>query len=319
MYRSMVRIRTFEERVAELITAGEVTTPCHLCIGQEAVAAGVCNNLKPEDTIWGGHRSHGHYLAKGANLRAAMAEILGRVTGCSGGRGGSMHLVWPEHGILGTVPIVAGTVPLAVGAALAAKLRRNDTVSVAFFGDGALEEGHVYESMNIAALHGLPVIFVCENNLYASHLHLSERRCKDALHEASGFHGIPGSTIDGNDVEEVCAIARDAVERARAGCGPTFLECKTFRWRGHVGPSWDSDVGVKRKDELKDWLPKDPIGRARSLLCQMGISSNDIDSVSRDAMEEVDSAVEFARNSPCPTAETVCDHVFAVPGGSDHA
>jgi TPP-dependent pyruvate/acetoin dehydrogenase alpha subunit len=227
MYRTMVRIRAFEERIADLIQAGEIKTPCHLCIGQEAVAAGVCANLRPRDTVWGGHRSHGHYLAKGGDLRSAMAEIFGRATGCSGGRGGSMHLVSPDHGILGTVPIVAATVPLAVGAALATKLQRKDTVAVAFFGDGTLEEGHVHEAMNLAALHRLPVIFVCENNLYASHMHLSERRVKQRLSEAGVFQGIPGETVDGNDVGAVQERSAGAIERARAGNGPTFMECVT--------------------------------------------------------------------------------------------
>ncbi len=307
----MVRIRAFEEQVADLVQAGDIRTPCHLYIGQEAVATGVCANLRSEDTIWGGHRSHGHYLAKGGDLRAAMAEIFGRATGCSGGRGGSMHLVSPDHGILGTVPIVAATVPLAVGAALAAKLQRKEVVAVAFFGDGTLEEGHVHEAMNLAALYKLPVVFICENNLYASHLHLSERRVKDSLFEAGAFHGIPGVSIDGNDVEAVRDCSEGAIERARVGNGPSFVECVTFRWRGHVGPSWDMDVGVKRKDELKDWIPRDPIARARRLLLERGASGESLDTIGREAVEEVEDAVEFARNSPYPSPESVTDHVFA--------
>jgi pyruvate dehydrogenase E1 component alpha subunit len=311
MYRTMVRIRAFEERVADLVQAGEIKTPCHLYIGQEAVAAGVCANLRPEDTVWGGHRSHGHYLAKGGDLRSAMAEIFGRATGCSGGRGGSMHLVSPDRGILGTVPIVAATVPLAVGAALAAKLQRKDTVAVAFFGDGTLEEGHVHEAMNLAALHRLPVVFVCENNLYASHMHLSERRVKQQLSEAGVFQGIPGETADGNDVGAVHERSAGAIARARAGGGPTFMECLTFRWRGHVGPSWDMDVGVKRNGELKDWIPKDPIARARCLLHERGVSGDSLEAIVREAFEEVDAAVAFARNSPYPDPKALMAHVFA--------
>ncbi|HYL35405.1 MAG TPA: thiamine pyrophosphate-dependent dehydrogenase E1 component subunit alpha [Bryobacteraceae bacterium] len=314
----MVRIRTFEERVADLVDAGEIKTPCHLYIGQEAVAAGICANLRPEDTVWGGHRSHGHYLAKGGNLRAALAEIFGRATGCSGGRGGSMHLIAPSHGILGTVPIVAATVPLAVGAALAAKLQHRDIVAVAFFGDGTLEEGHVHESMNIAALYRLPIVFVCENNLYASHMHLSARRIKETLAEAGSFHGIPSLTVDGNDAEAVSHCAGNIIQRARSGNGPSFLECLTFRWRGHVGPSWDTDVGVKRRDELKDWLPKDPIARTCRLLCERGMSEDHLAAIRRDAAEEVDAAVEFARSSPYPGPDRIMDHVFAIPN-SAHA
>src|SRR3989454_6639819 len=179
MYVSMLRIRLFEERVAELVEAGEIKTPCHLYIGQEAIAVGVCAALERDDYVWGGHRSHGHYLAKGGDLRAMMAELHGKATGCSKGRGGSMHLVAPEVGILGTVPLVAATIPMAAGTALASRLRGDRRASVAFFGDGAVEEGAFHESMNLAAARQLPVVFVCENNLYASHLHLLERRRRD--------------------------------------------------------------------------------------------------------------------------------------------
>ena len=235
-YRMMVRIRRFEERTADLEEANEIHTPCHLYIGQEAIAVGVCGALGNEDYVWGGHRSHGHYLAKGGDLRAMMAELYGKTTGCSRGRGGSMHLVAPEVGILGTVPLVAATIPLAVGAGLAAKLRGDRRVSVSFFGDGATEEGHFQESMNLAALYRLPVIFVCENNLYASHMSLLERRPLDNISKTAEQYGIPGVRLDGSDVVEVYRVSLEAVGRGRAGDGPTLLECRTYRWRGHVGP-----------------------------------------------------------------------------------
>ncbi|HOM16620.1 MAG TPA: thiamine pyrophosphate-dependent dehydrogenase E1 component subunit alpha, partial [Thermoguttaceae bacterium] len=231
MYRMMRRIRRFEEVAADLVAAGEVKCPCHLYIGQEAIAVGVCAALEPEDTIWGNHRSHGHYLAKGGDLHAMMAEILGRETGCAGGRGGSMHLVAKEVGILGTVPIVAGTIPLAVGAGLAYKLQGKRHVAAAFFGDGATEEGHFFESVNLAALYRLPVIFVLENNLYASHMHLSERRPLDNLDQIGGLFGIPSIRLDGNDVLAVYRAAVEAASRARTGQGPSLLECRTYRWR----------------------------------------------------------------------------------------
>jgi len=311
MYSTMVRIRIFEEQAALLVETGEVRTPCHLYIGQEAVASGVCAALETTDTIWGGHRSHGHYLAKGGAMAPLMAEIFGRATGCSGGRGGSMHLVAPDIGILGTAPIVAATVPLAVGAALASKLRGDSAVAVAFFGDGCMEEGHVHESLNFAALNRLPVVFVCENNLYASHLGLAERRLLDNLHEAGGFHGIPGAVADGNDVIAVNEAGRQAVDRARSGAGPTFLEFRTFRWRGHVGASWDMDVGVKRRDELSDWLPRDPIARTRQLLTGLGGVQTTFEEIERAARAEVDEAVTFARQSPQPSPDDVLAHVFA--------
>jgi pyruvate dehydrogenase E1 component alpha subunit len=222
-----------------------------------------------------------------------------------------MHLVAPEIGILGTVPIVAATVPLAVGAALASKIRRDGSVSVAFFGDGTLEEGHVQESMNLAALYALPVVFVCENNLYASHLHLSQRRVSDRLSQAGEFQGVRGRSTDGNDVDAVYRAAVDAVEAARNGEGPSFLEFRTFRWRGHVGASSDMDVGVKRKDELKDWLPRDPIALARQALQKLGSSDQDLRSLEAEISEEIESAIRFAKSSPLPLAEDVMMHVFS--------
>src|SRR5579862_2362123 len=313
MYRTMLRIRIFEERVAELVTAGEIGTPCHLYIGQEAVATGVCAALEKEDYVWGGHRSHGHYLAKGGNLRTMLAELYGKATGCSKGRGGSMHLFASDVGILGTVPLVAATIPLAVGAGLASKLRGDRRVSVAFFGDGATEEGVFHESVNMAALYRLPVIFVCENNFYASHMQLLERRAADNLSKAGDAHGITSSSLDGNDVEAAYRAATIAVERARGGRGPTLLECRTFRWRGHVGPSWDMDVGVKRKDELKDWLGKDPVARVRASLSDFGDTPEGFEVMDKEIRAEVEKAVEFARESEYPRASELLDHVFS-PG-----
>lgn len=316
MYRTMTRIRRFEERVADLVEAGEVKCPCHLCIGQEATATGVCAALQREDYVWGGHRSHGHYLAKGGDLRAMMAEICGKVTGCSGGRGGSMHLLATDVGILGTVPLVAATIPLAAGTALASKLRRDGRVSVAFFGDGAVEEGHFHESVNLAALYRLPVLFVCENNLYASHMQILERRARDNIAETGPAHGVPGLALDGNDVLAVYRAATEAAARARAGQGPTLLECRTYRWRGHVGPSWDMDVGVKRKDELKDWLVKDPVARARARLTALGVAPAELDRIEQEVRTEVEAAVGFARESPYPGPHELLDHVFVADGGA---
>lgn len=310
VYMTMLRIRIFEERAADLVEAGEIKTPCHLYIGQEAIAAGVCAALNRDDYVWGGHRSHGHYLAKGGDLRAMMAELYGKVTGCSGGRGGSMHLVAPEVGMMGTVPLVAATIPMAAGSALASKQRRDGRVSVAFFGDGALEEGHVHESMNLAAVYRLPVLFVCENNFYSSHMQLLERRAADNILDAATAHGITGARLDGNDVIAVYRAAGAAVARARRGEGPTLLECRTYRWRGHVGPSWDMDVGVKRKNELKDWLPRDPIAQVRARLPAEGVTGAELDRMEQEIRREVDDAVAFARESPYPDASTLLEHVY---------
>jgi len=300
-WQTMTLIRRTEERIAGMVESGEVRCPCHLYIGQEAVAAGVCAALTTADTVWGGHRSHGHYLAKGGSLAGLFGEVLLKATGCAGGRGGSMHLAAPEVGILGTVPIVAGTVPLAAGAAFAYKLRGEDTVAVAFFGDGALEEGQVHESMNLAALYRLPLVLICENNLYASHLHWSERRVADNLYRAGEFHSVPGEKVDGNDVITVHTAARTAVERARCGEGPALIECRTFRWRGHVGASFDLDVGVERRGELAEWLPRDPLRRLADKLIERGVE----DLAQREQAIEVriGIAVEEARAAPQPEPE----------------
>jgi len=310
MFTAMRRIRIFEEVLADLVVAGEIKTPCHLYIGQEAVAAGMAEALQDEDTIWGCHRSHGHYLAKGGDMNALMAEIFGKATGCSRGRGGSMHVYDERVGILGTVPLVAATIPVAVGAALAYKLRKQPHVSVAFFGDGATEEGHFHESLNMASLYKLPAIFVCENNLYASHLHISERRAKDNIVESGNAHGMAATTVDGNDAMAMYTASSAAVERARSGAGPTLIEARTFRWRGHVGPAWDMDVGVKRNDMLKEWMPKDPLARARRELLDAGISEACLEAIEEDVWAEVTASLAHAHSAPWPAPETVNDHVF---------
>ncbi|MEO8097077.1 MAG: thiamine pyrophosphate-dependent dehydrogenase E1 component subunit alpha [Acidobacteriota bacterium] len=301
----MQRIRRAEETIALLVESGEARCPCHLYIGQEAIASGVCAALTREDTLWGGHRSHGHYLAKGGSLTGLFAEVLGKETGCSGGRGGSMHLLAEDVGILGTVPIVAGTVPLAAGAALASKLRGDGRVAVAFFGDGTLEEGHVHETLNLAALYRLPLVFVCENNLYSSHLHWEERRIADNLDQAGTFHSVPGVRVDGNDVESVYSAARFAVGRARSGLGPTLLECRTFRWRGHVGASTDIDVGVHRRGELTEWLERDPIGNLKARLHDVNFAPH-IAAIDTEILN----ALEQARQAPFPPAGRRLEHVF---------
>jgi acetoin:2,6-dichlorophenolindophenol oxidoreductase subunit alpha len=305
-WREMRRIRRAEEVIAEMVTTGEARCPCHLYIGQEAVAAGVCAALRREDTVWGGHRSHGHYLAKGGSLTGLFAEILGKAIGCSEGRGGSMHLLAEEVGILGTVPIVAGTVPLAAGAALAAKMRGTGNVAVAFFGDGSMEEGHIHETLNLAALYKLPLLFVCENNLYSSHLHLEERRVADNIYRAGEFHSVPGIRVDGNDVSAVYESAQNAVDRARAGNGPTLLECRTFRWRGHVGASTDIDVGVRRRGELDEWLKLDPIQQVGKQLTNINLAPH-----IAQIEDEIQAALDSARAAPLPAPARVLEHTWS--------
>jgi len=315
LFATMLLIRTVEERLAELLVEREIRCPTHLYTGQEAVATGVCATLRRDDYVFGGHRSHGHYLAKRGDLKAMIAELYGKRTGCSRGRGGSMHLVAPEVGFLGTVPIVAATIPIAVGTALASRLRRNDRVSVAFFGDGAVEEGTFHESMNLAASRRLPVLFVCENNFYSSHLHLLERRAKDNIVQSGEAHGMPGIQVDGNDVLAVYRVATAAVQRARAGEGPSLLECRTYRWRGHVGPALDLDVGVRRRDDLAEWRRKDPLQRLEARLLEANVPREELERLAKDIERDVEEAVTFARESPYPDPAELHDYVFKTRAG----
>lgn len=311
MYRTMLRIRIFEEKAADCVETGEILCPVHLYIGQEAVATGVCAALADSDYVWGNHRSHGHYLAKGGDMNALMAELFCRRDGCARGRGGSMHIYARNVGILGTVPMVAATIPIAVGAALSATMRRTDQVSVAFFGDGATEEGVFHESVSFAALRKLPVIFVCENNLYSSHLPLSARRAVGDLYLHAVPYGIPGIRVDGNDVAAVYEAAAEAVSRAREGQGPTLLECMTYRWRGHVGPRYDLERGIRTQGELDVWVDRCPIKLLGRTLLQTGVATeNELQAV-RDAVEgEISASLEYARRSPYPESHEVGQHVF---------
>lgn len=222
-----------------------------------------------------------------------------------------MHLYAAEVGILGTVPLVAATIPLAVGAGFTNKLRQDGGIAVAFFGDGATEEGHFHESLNMASLYNLPVLFICENNLYASHLTIAERRHADNIVASAGAHGMPGLVVDGNDALAVRDAAEQAAMRARAGEGPTLLELRTYRWRGHVGSSWDMDVGVKRSGELKGWLDKDPVALLREKLEGSGVPLEELQAITIAAASEIDSAVLAARAAPYPDVSEVETHVFA--------
>lgn len=312
LYVDMLRIRYFEEKVAKLLTEEKsIKCPVHLYTGQEAVAVGVCANLRKDDYVFSTHRSHGHYLAKGGDMKALAAELYGRSTGCSGGRGGSMHLASPEQGLPGSSAIVAGTIPLAVGAALSFSLRKKDNVSVAFFGDGAANEGLFYESLNFASLKRLPVIFVCENNLYSTHMPISKCLAATRIHAKAEAFCMPGVEVDGNNVIEVFLASRRAIESARVRGGPTLLECLTYRWHGHVGPNYDLDKGLRSKEELDSWLARCPIRTVERLLADRGSVSPAEERQIKDTItREVAEAIAFARESPYPDQRELTSHVF---------
>lgn len=315
LFRMMVRIRTFEESLVESILSGEIHTPCHLCSGQEAVAAGLCATLQKTDYIFGHHRSHGHFLAKGGSMKALAAEVYCREAGCSRGRGGSMHLVDTDSGMLGSAPIVAGTIPLAVGAALASSIRKDTRVTVSFFGDGATSEGGLYECLNFASLKKLPIIFACENNLYATHLPIREYRVDLEIAKIAEPWGIPTHCVDGNDVLQVYDAGMQAVQACRSGCGPVFMEFRTYRLRGHVGPD-DNIQGfhtdIRPAEEIALWRKKDPIMNLERYLTQERLVEGHIlEAIRKEAAQEVLKARAFARRSPYPNHKEMTRYVFA--------
>jgi len=307
----MWMIRLAEERIADNVCDGTIRCPCHLAIGQEAPPVGIAMHLRDSDRAFGAHRSHGHFLAVTANLHGLFAETLGKDTGVSRGMGGSMHLFAREHGFHGSVPIVGATIPIAVGAGLAARMDGRGDIAISYFGDGATEEGGFHESMNLAAVLRAPVLFVCENNLFSSHLHIALRQPSDSVVRYAAAHHVPFARVDGNDVVEVARVAGQAIARMRETPGPFFLECVTYRWRGHVGHREDEDVGVKRKDDLAAWKQRDPIARlARSLEKAGTISAAEVAAIPRRVREQVDAAWARAVKDPYPPVEALLERTW---------
>ncbi|MEW6544245.1 MAG: thiamine pyrophosphate-dependent dehydrogenase E1 component subunit alpha [Nitrospirota bacterium] len=313
LYLRMVRIRLVEEKIAELYPEQQMRCPVHLSVGQEAVAVGACAALEPEDYAVSTHRSHAHYLAKGGNLKAMLAELYGRVTGCCGGKGGSMHLIDRSVGFLGAVPIVGSTIPIGVGVAFGTILRKEHHVTIVFLGDGATEEGVFHEAVNFAVLKRLPVVFVCENNFFSVYSALDVRQppLRD-IHVLARGYGLDSHLGDGNDVEVVYAMTNVAVEKARAGGGPTFLEFKTYRWREHCGPHYDNHVGYRSEQEFEEWKARCPITSLKQRLLQRGqATQQDLNGIEAGLAEEVEAAVAFAKASPFPEPELLQDHLYA--------
>ena len=310
----MLRIRLVEESLVEPILKGEIRCPVHLYSGEEAIAAGICANLKKTDYLFGNHRSHGHYLAKGGDMGRMIAEIYGKASGCSRGRGGSMHLIDPENGIMGIVPIVSGTISLALGSALASKIRRDNRVTVSFFGDGATGEGVLYESLNFSALKKLPIIFACENNLYSTHLPIKEIRVNENISETAIPFGIKSIRVDGNNVLDVFEASRLAVQQCRNGEGPVFIEFLTYRFRGHVGPDDNiqgSHTDIRPKEEIKEWLAKDPVKILKKYIISENVCSDDeISKIDEEITKEVEAATDFALKSSYPEPSELLKYVY---------
>ncbi|MGB0670208.1 MAG: thiamine pyrophosphate-dependent dehydrogenase E1 component subunit alpha [Rhodospirillales bacterium] len=312
LYRSMRFIRDLEERIAERYSEQEMRCPVHLSVGQEAAAVGACAGLTAADQIVSTHRCHGHYLAKGGSPKAMMAEIYGRVTGCCGGRGGSMHLFDEAAGVLASVPIVGSAVPLGVGAALAFRQRGEKKVAVCFTGDGSCEEGAIFEAANFAALKKLPVIFFIENNQFSVYTHLDDRQPGRDLKALGEAHGMPASHIDGNDLDAVMAATGEAVARARDGKGPSWIVADTYRWREHCGPNFDNDIGYRTEADFQAWKARDPVLAYEDKLREKGLLNDAaLTEMTARISAEIEAAFDFALRSPFPDAATVGERLHA--------
>jgi TPP-dependent pyruvate/acetoin dehydrogenase alpha subunit len=312
LFRQMLRIRRIEEEIARRYADQQMRCPVHLSVGQEAAAVGACSVLRASDPIVSTHRCHGHYLAKGGDLHAMIAELHGKLTGCCSGRGGSMHLLDQGAGVLASVPIVGGNVPLAVGAALAAKQCRRPDVAVAFFGDGAIEEGVVHESANFAGTHRLPVVFFLENNRYSVYTPLDQRQPDRSLLSFAETHGLDAAGVDGNDVLAVREVMFDAVARARRGDGPSLVVADTYRFLEHCGPGDDDALGYRPVGELAAWKKRCPLLRYEAELRESGeLDDGTIASFERVIAAEIAAAFTAALAAPSPAASTATEMVYA--------
>ncbi len=301
LFFQILRIRLIEERIVGLYPQQQMRCPVHLCIGQEAVAVGVCQALNKEDLVLSNHRAHGHYLARGGDLKRFFAELYGKKTGCSKGRGGSMHLIDLDVNFLGSTPIVASSVPLATGVAFAEMLQGRPSVTVIFLGDAAMEEGAVHECINFAALKKLPLLFVCENNFYSVYTPLSERQPQRDLVNIARAHGIPSWKADGNDGLRVYETAKHVLDKMRVGIGPAFIEFTTYRWREHCGPNYDNNIGYRPEQEFAEWKRQCPVERLQQqLLSENILDMPTIQLVTDEIQQEIDAAVIFAQTSPFP-------------------
>jgi len=314
LYSMMVKIRLCEESFVEPIIRGEIRCPVHLYSGQEAVATGVCAALTERDYIFGTHRSHGHYIAKGGGLKELVAEIYCRETGCSKGRGGSMHVLDPDRGMIGSAPIVAGTISLGLGASLASSIRKEKRVTVSFFGDGATGEGVLYESLNFASLRKLPVIFACENNLYSTHMPIRDCRPNQRIADIGKPFGMVSMRVNGNNVLQVYESSGEAVKLCRDGKGPIFMEFVTYRLRGHVGPDDNiqgTHTDIRPQEEIERWERKDPIKSfANFVLKNNLLKKKDLERIEGKIKIEVEEAHLFAKQSPYPKKEELDWYVF---------
>jgi TPP-dependent pyruvate/acetoin dehydrogenase alpha subunit len=313
MLSTMLLIRKTEQQLALERKSGTIGGPVHLGAGQEAIAVGISQNLKKTDRVFGAHRSHSHLLALNPDFYRLFAEVLGKKTGFSKGMGGSMHLYDQPNGFYGSVPIVAGTVSLAVGAAMAAKMQKTDDIGVAYIGDGAVEEGVVHESFNLAKIQKAPILFIIENNLFASHMHISLRQPSDMISRFAIANDIPYKLIDGNDVVAVAKASKELIDDIRAGKGPGFIELVTYRWYGHVDWRDDVDVGVDRSlDDIENWKARDPIVRLSKSMIKAKVCTEEQElELGSKIDKEIQIAWERAMNDPYPSVDATLKYVYS--------
>jgi TPP-dependent pyruvate/acetoin dehydrogenase alpha subunit len=314
LYSEMLRIRMIEEELVRRYSEQEMRCPVHFSIGQEAIAVGVCQTLQREDSVLSGHRSHAHYLARGGDLKRMICELYGKAAGCSSGKGGSMHLIDRSVNFLGSTSIVAGTIPVAVGVAFANKLKKSSGTVVMFFGDAATEEGLFYESANFASLHKLPILFVCENNLYSVYSPLEVRqsslRKNHLLAESLGIKARGG--LDGNDVPAVYEAVQSAMDSIRSEVGPVFLEFNTYRWLEHCGPSYDNDIGYRTDEEFQKWKREDPLEVLEKRIKVLSAGCEDFKEAERKKFQsEISEAISCAKEAPFPAEQTLSEDVYA--------
>ena len=304
-------IREVEFEIANRYKELQMRTPIHLCIGQEATPVGISANLLPDDKVLSNHRSHGHYIARGGNIDRMIAELYGKASGCSKGKGGSQHLVDTSVGFLGSAPILASTISIGVGVAWALKQKRSQSVCIVYFGDSAVEEGIFHESLSFASLHNLPIIFVCENNLYSTHAPLSSRQPDRPISRTAMAHNVSSYTLDGNNVIEIFELSKKVIQMARMGFGPSLLVCNTYRWLEHVGPNTDEKLGYRSSEEIKSWKEKDPIVFLRNILSNQAFDwLNEENRITLEIKSKIDNAFSFALKSPNPTSDQLLTDVY---------
>jgi TPP-dependent pyruvate/acetoin dehydrogenase alpha subunit len=313
LYFEMLRLRKVEESIAEKYAEQEMRCPVHLSIGQEAVPAAVSSLLTHRDYAMSGHRSHAHYLAKGGSLKKMLAEIYGKDTGCSRGKGGSMHLIDLSVGFVGATPIVGSTIPIAVGTALSSQMNKEDRVTVIYLGDGSTEEGVFHESVNFAVLKKLPVLFVCENNFFSVYSDISVRQPRERqIFEMARGHGIPSLQADGNDIMQVRTAIADGIARARRAEGPSFFEFITYRWREHCGPNYDNDIGYRTEADFQAWKKRCPLARFESeLRAQNELNDEQIAAMNKTIDAEIAEAFTYAKESPFPDRAEIKTFIYA--------